>query len=123
MTNILLFYCCQVNQGRPSTVKTSVKIALKTRLRPAQEMGAVLTVPPTPEQWEVALQVNLTAVSNTFPLVPHLVRQICHIVLLHVLYLFLSKNSIRGHRGLVVKALDFHAGGRGFDSRTGQAAQ
>ena len=26
-------------------------------------------------------------------------------------------------RGLVVKALDFHAGGRGFDSRTGQTAQ
>ncbi len=28
-----------------------------------------------------------------------------------------------GRRGLVVKASDFHAGGRGFDSRSGQAAQ
>ncbi len=28
-----------------------------------------------------------------------------------------------GRRGLVVKALDFHAGGRGFDSLSGQAAQ
>ena len=28
-----------------------------------------------------------------------------------------------GRHGLVVKASDFHAGGRGFDSRSGQATQ
>ena len=32
-------------------------------------------------------------------------------------------DCLRGRRGLVVKASDFHAGGRGFDSRSGQAAQ
>ncbi len=94
MTHILLFYCRQVNQGRPSTVKTSVKIALKTLIRPAQEMEPVLIVPPTPEQWQVDLQWHLTAVSNTFPLVPHLVP---HFVLLHVLYLFLAKRSVNMH--------------------------
>ena len=29
----------------------------------------------------------------------------------------------RSRRGLVVKVSDFHARGRGFDSRSGQAAQ
>ncbi len=42
------------------------------------------------------------------------------------IYVDFNRNAYtdtRGRRGLVVKVLDFHAGGRGFDSRSGQAAQ
>ena len=53
--------------------------------------------------------------------------KLCHLSrqkwLIFCCYITLHRQHSRGHRGLVSKALDFNANGRGFESQLGQATQ